>query len=142
MVFARDARAFETRQSTWTNEYRRKVRTLTGNIQLCLWLPSVLIPFHNPIWVQFLFHKLFRLLTPYWLIACGVWVAAVCIGWVGNNPHYAFVPLALLLLLGLLAMGGVGKALRSLVVQGALMQAAVIAATINGLRGRWDVWVK
>ena len=41
------------------------VRTLTGVIQVCAWLPGVLNPLRNRIWLQFVFHKLLRLLTPY-----------------------------------------------------------------------------
>ena len=44
-------------------EFRRKVRTLTGVLQLCAWLPRLLVPIRNPVWVQFVSHKLLRLLT-------------------------------------------------------------------------------
>ena len=63
-------------------EYRRKVRTLTGVIQVCAWLPKVLDPIANPIWLQFVFHKLLRLLTPYLavlVLASGVWTAGSAI---------------------------------------------------------------
>jgi len=46
-------------------EFQRKVRTLTGNWQLCAWLPAVLVPWRNPVWAAFLCHKILRLLTPF-----------------------------------------------------------------------------
>ena len=67
---ARDVRRFEAGQ-----EYRRKVRTLTGVIQVCAWLPGVLNPVRNPIWLQFVFHKLLRLLTPYLVVIALVGMA-------------------------------------------------------------------
>jgi len=63
--FVEAARAWETRQPGPSEEYRRKTRTLTGVIQLCVWLPELLNPFRNRLWTQFLFHKLLRFLTPY-----------------------------------------------------------------------------
>ena len=40
------------------DEFRRKVRTLTGNFQLASRLPSALLPWRNPVWLQFVSHKL------------------------------------------------------------------------------------
>ncbi|MBI2816606.1 MAG: glycosyltransferase family 2 protein [Acidobacteria bacterium] len=48
-------------------EFRRKVRTLSGNYQLLVQAPELLLPWRNPIFVQFVSHKLARLLTPYFL---------------------------------------------------------------------------
>src|SRR5690606_6607503 len=77
--FVDDARAFETRQAPPTREYARKVRTLTGVIQLVVKLPGLLVPLRNPIWLQFTCHKLLRLATPYALAAVALWVAAVTV---------------------------------------------------------------
>ena len=50
-------------------ESRRKVRTLAGNVQV-LWLePRLLLPWVNPVWVQYCSHKVGRLLVPYALLA-------------------------------------------------------------------------
>jgi poly-beta-1,6-N-acetyl-D-glucosamine synthase len=51
------------------DEFRRKVRTLSGNLQLSFALPQVLLPWRNPICVQFVSHKLLRLVVPWMLIA-------------------------------------------------------------------------
>jgi len=50
------------------HEFRRKVRTLAGNFQLMQRLPRVLLPWHNPLWAQFLSHKAFRLVVPWALL--------------------------------------------------------------------------
>ena len=49
-------------------EYDRKVRTLSGNYQLLAQAPELLLPWRNPIFFQFVSHKLGRLLVPYALI--------------------------------------------------------------------------
>ena len=50
------------------DEFRRKVRTLSGNFQLVSRLPAALLPWKNPVWIQFVSHKLFRLLVPWALL--------------------------------------------------------------------------
>lgn len=49
-------------------EFGRKVRTLAGNYQLMAKLPWLLVPGKNPVWFQFVSHKLFRLLCPWALV--------------------------------------------------------------------------
>ncbi|HUP41805.1 MAG TPA: glycosyltransferase family 2 protein [Thermoanaerobaculia bacterium] len=49
-------------------EFRRKVRTLAGNFQLLALMPELLQPWRNPVFVQFLSHKLGRLLAPHFLL--------------------------------------------------------------------------
>jgi poly-beta-1,6-N-acetyl-D-glucosamine synthase len=71
--FIADARAVELRLSAPAREYQRKVRTLTGVIQVCAWLPEVLLPWRNPVWPQFVMHKLMRMLTPVAVILLGIW---------------------------------------------------------------------
>ena len=69
VVFTDRAKAFDTTVASSRAESRRKVRTLAGNVQL-LWLePRLLVPFLNPIWLQFYSHKLGRLAVPYALLA-------------------------------------------------------------------------
>jgi poly-beta-1,6-N-acetyl-D-glucosamine synthase len=69
VVFTERAKAFDRTVASSRAESRRKVRTLAGNVQL-LWLePRLLVPFLNPIWLQFCSHKLGRLAVPYALLA-------------------------------------------------------------------------
>jgi cellulose synthase/poly-beta-1,6-N-acetylglucosamine synthase-like glycosyltransferase len=50
------------------DEFRRKVRTLAGNFQLVQLLPAALVPGRNPIWWEFVSHKLLRLVVPWALL--------------------------------------------------------------------------
>jgi len=137
IAFVDEARAYETRATTDGNEYRRKVRTLTGVLQLCAWLPRTLTPLRNPAWVQFVTHKLLRLLTPYWLLVCVVWVAVAVAQRIGL-PWLLALAAAFVAMLQLRSRPV--RALRSAVVSSILLQVATVRATANGARGRWDVW--
>lgn len=69
VVFNERARAFDRAAVDADAESRRKVRTLAGNYQI-LWLePRLLLPWRNPVWVQYVSHKLGRLAVPYAIIA-------------------------------------------------------------------------
>ncbi|HJZ58000.1 MAG TPA: glycosyltransferase [Gemmataceae bacterium] len=63
------AHAYDRLPDEVRNEFRRKVRTLSGNYQLLARLTAALVPWRNPVWLQFLSHKVFRLLVPWALIA-------------------------------------------------------------------------
>src|SRR6185295_8143951 len=65
VVFTNRARAFDRTAPDAQAEARRKVRTLAGNYQI-LWLePRLLLPWRNPVWLQYVSHKIGRLLVPY-----------------------------------------------------------------------------
>jgi cellulose synthase/poly-beta-1,6-N-acetylglucosamine synthase-like glycosyltransferase len=59
------AKAFDSLPVEPRAEFRRKVRTLSGNFQLLSRMPSLLLPWRNPLWVQFFSHKLMRLVAPW-----------------------------------------------------------------------------
>jgi hypothetical protein len=63
------AHAFDTTSKTASAELVRKVRTLAGNFQLLAQEPRLLLPGLNPVWLQFMSHKVARLLVPYALVA-------------------------------------------------------------------------
>lgn len=137
--FLPEAVAYDDRRFAPAQEFRRKARTLTGVVQLCAWLPGVLVPGRNPIFVQFLFHKLLRLLTPYLILvggaAAALWLASV----LATAP--AAVGITVLSALALAALlVAANRRLREGVKMAVAMQAAVVRATVNGLRGEWDVW--
>ena len=67
-IFDPEARAYDNVACCPQAEYGRKVRTLAGNYQLLAQLPQLLLPWRNPIFVQFLSHKVARLLVPYALM--------------------------------------------------------------------------
>src|SRR4029077_15122319 len=82
-------------------EHRRKIRTLAGNIQILGQEPRLLVPFVNPVWLQFVSHKLGRLLVPYALLA----LFTTSIALAGTHPIYS---LALALQCGLFLLAGYG----------------------------------
>ena len=65
VVFESRALAYDTPSTEARHERRRKVRTLAGNFQLLLLYPQLLLPWRNPIFMQFVSHKLLRLLAPW-----------------------------------------------------------------------------
>ena len=68
VVFNDRARAFDRAAPDSETERQRKVRTLAGNFQI-LWLePRLLLPWRNPVWLQYVSHKLGRLVVPYALL--------------------------------------------------------------------------
>jgi cellulose synthase/poly-beta-1,6-N-acetylglucosamine synthase-like glycosyltransferase len=68
-VFDKEARAYDVIACCPQAEYGRKVRTLCGNYQFVAQLPQVLVPWRNPIFIQFVSHKLGRLAVPWALLA-------------------------------------------------------------------------
>jgi poly-beta-1,6-N-acetyl-D-glucosamine synthase len=138
--FADDARAVETRTSSPDREYRRKVRTLTGVMQVCAWLPAVLSPRRNPVWPQFVLHKLSRMLTP-----LALFLVALRAAWeLRAIPREYIAPAALVLLVAgawtLRSRTPRAQHVRDVIAEAALLQAAVVMAGVNGIRGRWKVW--
>ncbi|MGA9767716.1 MAG: glycosyltransferase family 2 protein [Blastocatellia bacterium] len=63
IVFDEKARAHDRATDSAGREFSRKVRTLTGNYQLCQLMPRVLLP-TNALLFQFYSHKLMRLAAP------------------------------------------------------------------------------
>lgn len=65
-----DGRAlvFDELQTDITGEKKRKLRTLGGNFQSFARHPWLFSPGSNPLWIQFLSHKVFRLAVPYAMV--------------------------------------------------------------------------
>jgi len=101
VVFDGSALAFDRTAPDASAESRRKVRTLAGNYQLPWLEPALLVPIVNPVWLQFVSHKLGRLLVPYALVVCLLTSAALA----GEGLFYAAAFLAQIGL-GLLAIYG------------------------------------
>jgi cellulose synthase/poly-beta-1,6-N-acetylglucosamine synthase-like glycosyltransferase len=134
------ARATDARTFTASQEFRRKVRTLTGNLQLCAWLPGVLAPWRNPIWLQFLCHKLLRLLTPYLALGAALALAAWVVGALWRLGGWRALAIATGGALLALAHPAVRRRVARQLEWVVLLQAAAVLATVNGVRGRWTVW--
>ena len=69
-VFDRSAKAYDTSIKDLKEESKRKVRTLSGNFQLLKLEPRLMVPFSNPVFFQFISHKIFRLLVPFAMGLC------------------------------------------------------------------------
>jgi poly-beta-1,6-N-acetyl-D-glucosamine synthase len=77
MVFDEEAVAEDRVAQDGAAEARRKRRTLAGNYQILAQEPRLLLPFANPVWLQYLSHKVGRLIVPWALIGALVSNAAL-----------------------------------------------------------------
>lgn len=69
-ILETDARIVDWASHTVAEESVRKRRTLTGCFQLIQRHPAWLLPHCNPIWWQFVSHKILRLASPWLLVLC------------------------------------------------------------------------
>ena len=69
IVFEEGAVAYDRASCDGAAESRRKTRTLAGNYQILAQEPRLLVPFVNPVWVQYVSHKIGRLIVPWALVA-------------------------------------------------------------------------
>jgi poly-beta-1,6-N-acetyl-D-glucosamine synthase len=127
-------------QTEASGERRRKVRTLAGNYQSFARNPWLFLPWRNPVWWQFLSHKVFRLLVPYALAL----MLATSIALGGAYRVFGYCQLAAY------ALAGAGLAFRSLREQ-RLVSILVVFLELNwaavvglvrflkgGLSARWE----
>lgn len=138
--FEPGAEASDIRTTTSGQEFERKVRTLTGNLQLVAWMPAVLLPWRNPVWIQFVCHKLLRLTTPYALAGLGLGLLGAAFA---TRPAIGWTMLIAALLLGVVAIvwrNGLGGRIRHGLEWILSMQGAIVVATWYGIRGDWHVW--
>ena len=101
VVFSEQAFAFDRASSDADAEQRRKVRTLAGNFQILGQEPRLLVPFVNPVWLQYVSHKIGRLVVPYALLA--LFTASLALA--NRSAIYA---LALIVQSTLYLLGGYG----------------------------------
>ena len=139
--FTERALAHDARRFSATDEYRRKVRTLTGVIQTTVWLDGVMNPRRNPIWFQFVFHKLLRFLTPYltaFVAVAAAWTLAQTILAVPNGTLVLSGGAAVSVLACLIPR--VRRVVRAQMAWALALQSSIVVATFNGVRGKWNVW--
>lgn len=137
VIFEPGARAWDVPVAAAAVEFRRKVRTLTGNYQLVRLAPWVLL-FKNPLWFQFVSHKLLRLAVPFALIA--LFISSFFL-------HGMFYRAVLILqsafyCAGLLALAGLKpwRRLADFALGFLVLNAAAFIAFFNFLGGKTDVW--
>ena len=141
VVFDERARAWDSADLGAGREFRRKVRTITGNYQLLQIAPWV-VGAGNPLRFRFISHKLLRLLSPFALATMLVTSALVA------QPFYrvAFLLQLFFYALSLVALTGsqrgpvvrVGNAALTLIV----LNTAALVAFANFLTGRKEVWIR
>jgi cellulose synthase/poly-beta-1,6-N-acetylglucosamine synthase-like glycosyltransferase len=101
VIFEPGALAYDAASPDASAELRRKIRTLAGNFQLLAREPRLLVPGANPVWLQFMSHKVGRLLVPYALLVILASSAALAT----TSRLYAVALAGQLLFYGLAAYG-------------------------------------
>ena len=101
VTFDSDAHAFDEAPKDAEQELRRKMRTLAGNFQLLAQEPRLLVPGVNPVWLQFMSHKIGRLFVPYALLV----IFATSAGLVTTSWFYALAFAAQLVFFALAVYG-------------------------------------
>jgi biofilm PGA synthesis N-glycosyltransferase PgaC len=125
VVFNERAIAFDRTAVDARAEHRRKVRTCAGNFQILALEPRLLLPVANPVWLQYVSHKLGRLLVPYALL--GLFVANLALA--GQHLFYA---LTLAAQCALYLLGAYGAWLDSLAARRSRAQEPARALEVNG----------
>lgn len=137
VAFEPSAVALDEPSPDQRSEYRRRVRTLLGNLQLVRLMPELLIPWRNPLFGRFVSHKLLRVLSPVFM--AGLLTLGLAIG----HGVYAVVAGSVLVLIVLGAAGWVTQS-RLLAVPAAflMIQVAALEALFRPRRTAADVWAK
>lgn len=136
-VYVPGAIAVETYAMNRRHEYQRRVRTMAGNVQLLRLEPRLLLPWRNPIWWQFVSHKVGRLLLPWCLLAL---LLGSLLG-LGFHPVFALLLAAQAALYGyaLIGWAAAGRAWSPPGAQAAyslvLLAACAVAGLVRDLRG-------
>jgi cellulose synthase/poly-beta-1,6-N-acetylglucosamine synthase-like glycosyltransferase len=141
VLFDPRAKAWDSASLGTDREFRRKVRTLTGNYQL-LQLAPWLLSGRNPIRFEFVSHKLMRLMVPFALIALLV------APWFLTGPFYEAAFFAQVAFYGLSILGGSKRNLGpvSRLADAAFtfvsLNAAALVAFANFITGHTTVWMQ
>lgn len=141
VVFDARAQAWDLPDLGTEREFARKVRTLTGNYQL-LQLAPWLLSRSNPIWFEFVSHKLLRLFVPFALAAL-LFTAAILPG-----PFYRVALLLQLAFYGLSAWAlvqprrGPLARLADAAFTFVMLNTAALVAFANFVAGRKPAWVR
>lgn len=132
------ARAFD-RAADNKREFVRKARTLSGNFQLLLLEPALLLPWRNPSWLGLVSHKLLRLVVPYAMLVALLSAAALPEPW--RFVFFGGQLLAYLLAFGRWLGAGKGSRLARLCETVVVLNAAAVVGTWRFVRhGRRLQW--
>jgi cellulose synthase/poly-beta-1,6-N-acetylglucosamine synthase-like glycosyltransferase len=148
VVFEEKARAHDRATESAGREFARKVRTLTGNYQLCQLMPRLLVP-TSVLLFQFYSHKLMRLAAPIFLLLLFATNVILAIISAGNAEilYRASLAAQSVFYIGVLAGGYLLKhnrrvRLLSFAYVFSLMNAAALVGLFNFVTGKRNVWVR
>ena len=139
VVFEPEARVWDSLPASLGQEFRRKIRTLTGNYQMLQSVSWLLSP-SNPVLFRFVSHKLLRLAVPFAL--AGVFGSSLLL-------HASVYKLAMLTQLifygfGLLGLAhpwlGFASRPANAVLTFLTLNAAALVAFLNFVTGKKPVW--
>ena len=141
VIFDSQAVAWDGFAPTPKQEFRRKVRTLAGNYQL-LQIAPWLLTSSNPLLIQFVCHKLLRLIVPFALV--GLLVSTL---WLRTGVFGLALALqAAVYLLATLRIWRpqLGRALRisNVAVEFVVLNAAALVAFVYFITGRKVLWAR
>jgi cellulose synthase/poly-beta-1,6-N-acetylglucosamine synthase-like glycosyltransferase len=139
VVFDERAIAFDGASKDAAAEARRKTRTLAGNYQILALEPRLLLPVANPVWIQYVSHKVGRLIVPWLLVA--LFCASATLAPAGGAIYIAALALQLAFY-GLAAAGGwlsVRERPARIALTFVVMNYSAIAGLAALRRGR-EVW--
>lgn len=147
VVFEDRARAYDQAASSARREFTRKVRTLTGNYQLCQLMPRLLVP-TSALLFQFGSHKLMRLAAPIFFLL----LFAVNLAIITSPPtatlFYAAALAAQVIFYACVAAGAYllkrqrKVRLLNFAYVFSVMNAAALVGLVYFLVGKRDVWVR
>lgn len=138
IVFEERAIAYDSASADAAAESRRKTRTLAGNYQILLQEPRLLLPIANPVWLQYLSHKVGRLVVPWALIV----LFASTLGLAPERPAFAVLLAAQGIFYGLAiaeALFHEGRRFARLAFTFVMLNVSAIAGLAALRRGR-EVW--
>ncbi|HJQ23226.1 MAG TPA: glycosyltransferase family 2 protein [Blastocatellia bacterium] len=146
VVFEEAARAYDQASGSARREFARKVRTLTGNYQLCQLMPRLLVP-TSTLLLQFYSHKLMRLAAPiFFLLLFAVNVAIITAP--GAALFYSVTLAAQLTFYACVAAGAAllkrqrKVRLLNFAYVFSVMNAAALVGLVYFIVGKRDVWVR
>jgi biofilm PGA synthesis N-glycosyltransferase PgaC len=147
IVFEEAAVARDIWTGTAAREFSRKVRTLTGNYQLCQLMPRLLMPTYG-LFFQFFSHKLMRLAAPFFLMLLLVTnlIIAVSAASRGEQLFYLLCLAGQIAFYASVITGGIlakrNRKVRLLNVAYifSVMNAAALVGLFYFIRGKRDIW--
>ncbi len=142
VVLDRQAVAFDQLTSDYRHEFRRKVRTLAGNLQALAWNPAWLNPLKNRMFFQLISHKVSRLVAPFALVTAFILNLVV----LQSGYVYLFAAQVVGYILALIGWGlavvGVRERVTGAAFSFCLLNCAAVVGAIRFISGSQNLWRK